>query len=284
MKRIPKHNNYPDKHKNIPMTGNKIDPVAKAGNKTPLGSVLLLIPLSQQPQNKEQLNLMLQTQLSEAATQIAKFTKTQNHLFIPKIAEKLNEVNRCNNHAKCAVIYISTNEEQLFYLNYCVEPKIIFNERFSIITLINNDKNLDDYLAVVLTGCYATIYKASAKALRKTIVLAREASTCADNEGVKQKCHLSNNITRKKQILGRYVNVIDHTLKNFLETQPMPVFVFGSHSAANYFSENSKYKFNIIEMFTTNYTDINEAFIGDLVELWGKHNLKQAPQKRIKQN
>ena len=233
-----------------------------------------------EPKNhlEKQLTLVKKTVLEKVETQIKQFEGDELIKLVGRLQAVMAYLNN-DTSTRSVVIHLSPLEEKIFYLNYEVDERVIINEKFSLLNLTEYKKQAIEYLAIVLTSCHANIYTGDNVLLRRIATLTPDYTPVTPGQDAcKTECHLANTISGKENTVNKFLQQVDNTLKFFLQSYPLPVFVFGSPRTVEYFKRITNYKAHIIDFFAGGYLDITETGIIELMQPWFKnwHSIKEA--------
>jgi hypothetical protein len=211
-------------------------------------SVSLFMPFEPKMVSKNEIVHKLQSLIIEAEQ---KLIKTFSISAAKPILERLKSVVKnldYSTHKKSTAIYVSAEEEKLFYLDTPLEEKVIVDTSFNIRALVESKKRLQQHLVLVLGNNISRVYFGNGLHLVSMLTNTRKKSQ-------------SDNISS----LENFLRETDNNLGIILNYFPLlPLFVVGDADILNNYKkitrnethitqliETSKYEMSVDEIKTT---------------------------------
>src|SRR3954452_16318960 len=186
--------------------------------------VSLFMPFEPKMVSKNEIVHKLQSLINEAEH---KLVKAFSISAAKPILERLKSVNKnldYSTHKRSTAIYVSADEEKLFYLNTPLEEKVIVDTSFNIRSLVESKKGLQQHLVLVLGNNICRVYFGKGMHLVSMLTNTRKKSQ-------------SDNISS----LENFLTETDSNLGIILNYFPLlPLFVVGNACTLNTYKINTK--------------------------------------------
>lgn len=118
-----------------------------------------------------------------------------------------------------------------------------------------------EYIAVVLAGCHANIFAGDRDALKRTVSLAIDYAPLLQVNNIVKPGQVPGIADSSDAIVKKFLQHVDNMLELFVESRPLPVFVFGTGPAIEHFKEITYHRALITDFFPVNCKDITDAAI-----------------------
>jgi Bacterial archaeo-eukaryotic release factor family 3 len=196
-----------------------------------------------------------------------------------------------NTHKKSIAIYVSPVFEKVLYLDMAVEEKLIIDESFEIRDLLYNNKQLHEYLVLLLSGKESRTYLGNSTTFVRIASNAAESVYAYVNEVSERVANFSDLSDRKEIVMEKFLHHIDNALDDMLNDYHLPVFVLGPERTLGHFKNLTKHARAIVEYVHGNYEEVTLSELKDIMEphiiAWGKlkekdllNQLEEAAGKR----
>ncbi len=170
-----------------------------------------------------------------------------------------------NTHKKSIAIFVSQHVEKVYYLDVCVNERIVIDESFEIRDLIYCKKQAIQYLLLTLSGNSSRIYRG--ESTQAKLIKMNIPSHVKDYERdmPEQITHYSDQKKHKEILLDKFLHQMDNELSQVLGAYQLPLIVMGSKKVVGHFDKITRHSENIIRRIYGNYEKITEKEIFDLI-------------------
>jgi hypothetical protein len=128
----------------------------QSNNETPV--VSLFMPFEPKMVSKNEIVYKLQALLNEAEQKLIKaFSISTAKPILERLKSVIKNLDY-STHKKSTAIYVSADEEKLFYLDAPLEEKVIVDTSFNIRNLVESKKGLQQHLVLVLGNNISRVY------------------------------------------------------------------------------------------------------------------------------
>src|SRR4051812_8725302 len=205
----------------------------QSNNETPV--VSLFMPFEPKMVSKNEIVYKLQSLLNEAEQ---KLIRAFSISAVKPILERLKSVIKnldYSTHKKSTAIYVSAEEEKLFYLDTPLEEKVIVDSSFNIRNVVESKKGLQQHLVLVLGNNISRVYFGKGMHLVSMLTNTRKKSQ-------------SDNISS----LENFLTETDSNLGIILNYFPLlPLFVVGEAGILNRYKIVTKNETHITQLIET---------------------------------
>jgi hypothetical protein len=202
--------------------------------------VSLFMPFEPKMVSKNEIVYKLQSLLNEAEQ---KLIKTFSISAAKPILERLKSVIKnldYSTHKKSTAIYVSAEEEKLFYLDTPLEEKVIVDTSFNIRSLVQSKKRLQQHLVLVLGNNISRVYFGNGLHLVSMLTNTRKKSQF-------------DNISS----LENFLRETDNNLGIILNYFPLlPLFVAGDPNILNRYKIITRHETHITQLLEANSDEL----------------------------
>ncbi|MDQ2753215.1 MAG: hypothetical protein M3R72_09355 [Bacteroidota bacterium] len=204
----------------------------------------------------------------EAETQL----RRDFFVFEPEVVlQRLNTIIRdisFSTHKKSLAIYVTAEAEKIFYLTIPLCEKVMINQTYNIRSLVDNKKDVQQYLVLTLNKQSSTICSGCNGKLTCMII------TAATSNGYTDTTNFSTE---------DFLKQVDNGLSITLSTFSCPLFVIGTAEILNQYKLITKNNSHIGEFIVCGSDDISEEKIRTIIQPyiadWSKVKNKYLLQK-----
>jgi hypothetical protein len=226
-----------------------------------LPAVSLIMPFHPVMASKRDLEYQCKRAMEKIESQLMEqYPRDRAIPVLEKIRRLINTLNY-NTHKKSVAIFASPLIEKVYYLEVAVEEKIVVDSSFEIRDLVYSQKQVVQYLVLLLSGERSKTYlgNSSSFLLIKSNV---PASIHAYENDVPEKVgKFSDPAARKEVMLDKFLLHMDQGLSLVLRAYPFPVFVLGAERVLGHFRQITHNQRNIVGYIHGNFLDATEAGI-----------------------
>ena len=213
-------------------------------------------------------------------------------LVMQKLRAIIKSLN-LNTRKKSIAIYVSPVFEKVLYLDTVVQEKIIVDESFEIRDLVYSNKQLQEYIVLLLSAKESRMYLGNSIKFVRIESNTPESVYAYVNELPERVANFSDVSERKEIMMEKFLHRIDHTLDIIFNSYHLPLFVLGTERIVGHFKNLTKHAGAVIEYVKGNYEettlpelkDILEPYINEWKEVKQKDLLNQidvaAGQKKL---
>lgn len=167
-------------------------------------------------------------------------------LVMQKLKHLVSTLNY-STYKKSIAIYVSPVFEKVLYFDIPVESKVIISECFDIRDLIKAKKQTRQYLILVLSDSYSSIYRGVDIKLTKIKSNIPYCNDLNTKLPLKQQVLFPGSCDPVEEKLRRMVEISDQGLNTILNAYQLPVFVVGPAKALSYFKASTSNENRILE-------------------------------------
>jgi hypothetical protein len=164
-------------------------------------------------------------------------------------------------HKKSIAFFVSPVFEKIYYLDVDVNAAFMIDEHFGLTQLIENKKETQQYLLLVLSGELTKIYLGQGGHPLKMISHAPKHV----NHPTSHLPEKVSNFTDASHIheieLKKFLRSCDDGLTLLLNAYPLPLFVMGPKKTVGYFKHLSRNTNHVVEYLYGNYIHSSQAEI-----------------------
>jgi len=207
-------------------------------NETPV--VSLFVPFEPKMVSKNEIAYKLKALLNEAEQKLIKaFSISAGKPVLERLKSVIKNLDY-STHKKSTAIYVSAEEEKLFYLDAPLEEKVIVDTSFNIRNLVESKKGLQQHLVLVLGSHISRVYFGNGLHLVSMLTNTSKKSQ-------------SDNIPS----LENFLTDIDSNLGIILNYFPLlPLFVVGEASILNKYKILTKNETHITQLIETGSDEV----------------------------
>lgn len=246
-------------------------------------AISLLIPFETKMSGKAELTQLLKNASDKVDRELAKnYPDEMRSLMMQKLKKIITPLNYITDK-KSIAIYLSPVFEKVIYLDIAVKEKIIVDESFEIRDLVENKKESQQYLVLLLSNKHSSIYLGSSTLLTKIVNGTPDNIQAYENDIAEKTGNFSDESARKEIMMEKFLRHIDHSLDILLPVYHLPFFVMGTERILGHFKKHTRHHNLVVDYITGNYEEITTTLLMEKMEVhwrnWEKNKQKELLNK-----
>ena len=212
--------------------------------------------------------LELQLKIIQAKVEEALIKNYPAEKAMPVIVKLQNLIGHLNFNTdkKALAIFVSPIVEKIFYLDIAVNEKIIIDESFEIRDLVDNKKQLIQYLVFLLSAEVSKIYHGNSSQFVLIKSNVPENLHANEKDPPEKVANFSDPDSYKEELLYKFLHHLDQDLTLILNAYPLPVFVMGAEKVLGHFKKITRNEKSLVQFIHGNYLDATEVEIREVMK------------------
>ncbi len=239
-----------------------------------LPCVSILLPFNPKISLRSELEYRLKVALGKVEKQLLNGYEEEKAVEVIHRLQELVKGLDFDTRRKSIAIFVSPLVKKVVYLDMPVEEKIVIDESFEIRDLVMNEKELHQYLVLVLSSQESRIYHGNQLKLTRIPSGIPEHAVAFLNEAPERVANFSDPARRKEVLLDKYLHHIDESLNEIFKTYPVPLFIMGTVRTTGHFNKLTRFGDRVIAYIHGNFAEASEgllrAALEPHMELWKK--------------
>ncbi len=227
--------------------------------------ISLILPFEPKMGSKALLQQRLQRSLKTVEKELLKaYPPFTAEVIIKKLNTLIGTLDFAT-YKKSIAIFVSSDIERVYYLDFQVEEKVIVDQSFEIRDIILNKQMNRQYLLLLLGSDKARIFLCEGEHL--DLILENNIDRIRQQENSSEKVSNFTDPGSFREVLDRkFYRYIDNGLSILIKAYPVPLMVAGTKKTRAHFIEMSRNKQSIVELINGNYVDATQADVLKMLE------------------
>ena len=228
-------------------------------------AVSIILPFEPKINARTELEQQLKFAIDEVEREIKKDYRDE---LAATVVQKLKRIVKDLNFStskKSVAVYVSPVFEKVIYLDIPAMQKVMVDDSFEIRDLLQDKKELHEYLVLVVSSKWSRIYAGNYASFRKVAAHVPGQVAVFANEPPERVGNFSDPSSRKEKLLEKFLHHIDEGLRSILQEYPLPVFVLGAKRVLGHFKALTKNEKQIAGYISGNYEDSTASALSKLL-------------------
>lgn len=159
-----------------------------------------------------------------------------------------------SSYKKSIAIFVSPSVSKVYYLDVQLQEHVSINKPFNMRQLIDNKRQANEYLVLVLSGEYMKVFAGGPLGLKNILSSANNIEVF-ENDAPQRVSNFSDPSARKEALLDKFLHYADHVAGNLLKCYPYPLFVMAPKRVAGHFKDLTANTRDIVGYVHGNFDD-----------------------------
>lgn len=195
----------------------------------------------------------------------AKYPKEVEHSVMEKL-RSIVATTTVDIHKKGIAIFVSQDFEKSIFLDVPVKERILINDTFEVRDLVQNDKQRDKYLILLLSGRSFKLYQGSTHEFLKVISSIPHSIHAYQRDLGEEPLGQAALSQKREVLMDKFLHHVDKELGHLIAKDHLPVFVLGTKKILGHFKKLTKNSDGIAAYISGNYDKANFTQLQELLQ------------------